>query len=148
GLRVARATGQFNCANVHLGMLAVLAAVRADREASLRWIREIGPTPTPGSRPHALAGWALAVLDLVDGRHAEAAARLASLARLGTGRGQVLVQVMATPYLVEAAAHLPHRPAATAALAAFDRWASSTASPLRRALSARCHALLAPRGGV
>ncbi|MEU8166891.1 AAA family ATPase [Micromonospora sp. NPDC049004] len=148
GLRVARATGQFNCANVHLGMLAVLAAVRADRDASLRWIREIGPTPTPGSRPHALAGWALAVLDLVDGRHAEAAARLASLARLGTGRGQVLVQVMATPYLVEAAAHLPHRPAATAALAAFDRWASSTASPLRRALSARCHALLAPRGGV
>ncbi|MEU7918870.1 AAA family ATPase [Micromonospora zamorensis] len=147
GLRVARATGQANCANVHLGMLAVLAAVRADRDTSLRRIREMGETPTPGSRPHAFAGWALAVLDLVDGRHAEAANRLASLARLGTGRGQVLVQVMATPYLVEAAAHLPCRPAATAALAVFDRWASSTASPLRRALSARCHALLAPRGG-
>ncbi|MFC5927098.1 helix-turn-helix transcriptional regulator [Micromonospora vulcania] len=147
GLRVARAAGQVNCANVHLGMLAVLAAIRADRETSLRRIREIGEAPTPGSRPHALAGWALAVLDLVDGRHAEAAARLASLARLGTGRGQVLVQVMATPYLVEAAAaDLPHRPVATAALAVFDRWASSTASPLRRALSARCHALLASRG--
>ena len=148
GLRVARATGQVNCANVHLGMLAVLAAIRADRETSLRRIREIGEAPTPGSRPHAFAGWALAVLDLVDGRHTEAATRLASLARLGTGRGQVLVQVMATPYLVEAAAHLTHRPAATAALAVFDRWASSTASPLRRALSARCHALLAPRGGA
>ncbi|MFC8299562.1 AAA family ATPase [Micromonospora orduensis] len=146
GLRVARASGQTNGANVHLGMLAVLAAVRADRDTSLRWIREIGEAPTPGSRPHALAGWALAVLDLVDGRHDEAATRLASLARLGTGRGQVLVQVMATPYLVEAAAHLAHRPAATAALTVFDRWASSTASPLRRALSARCHALLAPRG--
>lgn len=148
GLRVARATGQVNYANVHLGMLAVLAAIRADRESSLRRIREIGESPTPGSRPHALAGWALAVLDLVDGRHVEAADRLASLARPGTGRGQVLVQVMATPYLVEAAAHLAHRPAATAALAVFDRWASSTASPLRRALSARCHALLAPRGGT
>ncbi|MEU1745715.1 AAA family ATPase [Micromonospora arida] len=148
GLRVARATGQVNCAAVHLGMLAVLAAIRADRETSLRRIREIGESPTPGSRPYALAAWALAVLDLVDGRHAEAAERLASLARLGTRRGQVLVQVMATPYLVEAAAHLAHRPAATAALAAFDRWASSTASPLRRALSARCHALLAPRGGA
>lgn len=148
GLRVARATGQVNCANVHLGMLAVLAAMRADRATSLRRIREIGDAPTPGSRPHALAGWALAVLDLVDGRHAEAADRLASLARLGTGRGQVLVQVMATPYLVEAAAHLAHRPAATAALAVFDRWASSTVSPLRRALSARCHALLAPRGSA
>ena len=116
GLRVARASGQLNCANVHLGMLAVLAAIRADRDTSLRRIREIGESPTPGSRPHALAAWALAVLDLVDGRHAEAADRLASLARLGTGRGQVLVQVMATPYLVEAAAHLAHRPAATAAL--------------------------------
>ncbi|MET7670878.1 AAA family ATPase [Micromonospora luteifusca] len=148
GLRVARTSGQVNCANVHLGMLAVLAAIRADRDTSLRHLREIGESPTPGSRPHAFAGWALAVLDLIDGRHAEAADRLASLARLGTGRGQVLVQVMATPYLVEAAAHLAHRPAATAALAAFDRWASSTASPLRRALSARCHALLAPRGGA
>ncbi|MFG2049266.1 AAA family ATPase [Micromonospora sp. NPDC048935] len=148
GLRVARATGQVNYANVHLGLLAVLAAIRADRDTSLRRIREIGESPTPASRPHALAGWALAVLDLIEGRHAEAADRLASLARLGTGRGQVLVQVMATPYLVEAAAHLAHRPAAAAALAVFDRWASSTASPLRRALSARCHALLAPRGSA
>ncbi|MFC4019278.1 LuxR C-terminal-related transcriptional regulator [Micromonospora sp. GCM10011542] len=148
GLRVARDTGQVNCAHVHLGMLAVLAAIRADRDTSLRRIREIGEQATPGSRPHALAGWALAVLDLVEGRHPEAAARLASLARPRTGRGQVLVQVMATPYLVEAAAHLPHRPAALAALAVFDRWASSTSSPSRRALSARCHALLAPRGSA
>ncbi|MBQ0897168.1 helix-turn-helix transcriptional regulator, partial [Micromonospora sp. U56] len=38
--------------------------------------------------------------------------------------------------------------AAGAALAVFDRWASSTANPSRRALSARCHALLAPRGSA
>ncbi|SCL71593.1 AAA ATPase domain-containing protein [Micromonospora citrea] len=148
GLRVARDTGQVNSAGVHLGMLAVLAAVRADRDASLRRIREIGEGPAPHSRPRALAQWALAVLDLVDGRHAAAAARLTALARPGTGRGQVLIQVMATPYLVEAAAGSAHRPAAAAALAVFDRWASSTASPSRRALSARCHALLAPRGSA
>ncbi|MFC3505691.1 AAA family ATPase [Micromonospora krabiensis] len=148
GLRLARATGQANWVDVHLGMLAVLAAVRADRDTSLRRVREMRPEPAPGSRPHALAAWALAVLDLVDGRHAEAADRLASLARPGSGRGQVLVQVMATPYLVEAAAHQAHRAAATAALAVFDRWASSTASPTRHALSARCHALLAPRGSA
>ncbi|MCM0675127.1 protein kinase [Micromonospora phytophila] len=148
GLRVARATGQSNCAAVHLGMLAVLAAVRADRDTSLRRIREMGEGPQPGSRPHALARWALGVLDLVDGRHADAAARLTSLACPGTGRGQVLVQVMATPYLVEAAAQLTHRPAATTALGVFDRWAGSTANPSRRALSARCHALLAPRGSA
>lgn len=146
GLAIARATGQRTCARVHLGILAVLAAVRADRATSLARIAEIGDGATPGSRPYAYAQWALGVLDLVDGRHADAAARLASLARTGTSRGQVLVQVMATPYLVEAAAHDGGRP--TAALAVFDRWASSTASPSRRALSARCHALLAPRGSA
>lgn len=146
GLREARATGQWTCARVHLGILAVLAAMRADRATSLARIAEIGDRAAPGSRPYAYAQWALGVLDLVDGRHADAATRLASLARTGTGRGQVLVQVMATPYLVEAAAHDGRRPAA--ALAVFDRWASSTASPSRRALSARCHALLAPRGSA
>lgn len=148
GLRVARDAGQDTWAGVHAGLLAVLAAVRADREASLRLIREIGEEPAPDSRPDALARWALAVLDLLDGRPEDAAARLAALARPGTGRGQVTVQVMATPYLVEAAAATVHRPAAVAALAVFDRWADSTASPSRRALSARCHALLAPRGSV
>ncbi|MEW2379465.1 LuxR C-terminal-related transcriptional regulator [Micromonospora sp. NPDC047812] len=148
GLRFARDTGQENWAGVHLGMLAVLAAVRADRDTALRRIREIGEDPGAHSRPRALAQWALAVLDLVDNRPAAAAARLAALACPGTGRGQVLVLVMATPYLVEAAAAVADRPAAGAALAVFDRWASSTASPSRRALSARCHGLLAPRGSA
>ncbi|WP_405096044.1 LuxR C-terminal-related transcriptional regulator [Micromonospora sp. NBC_01412] len=148
GLRLARITGQATWAGVHLGMLAVLCAIRADRDAGLRLIRQIGEAPAPESRPAALARWALAVLDLVDGRPGDAAARLAGLARPGTGRGQVLVQVMATPYLVEAAVHPAHRPVAVAALAVFDRWADSTASPSRRALSARCHALLAPRGSA
>ncbi|WP_328822550.1 helix-turn-helix transcriptional regulator [Micromonospora rubida] len=148
GLRLARITGQATWAGVHLGMLAVLCAIRADRDAGLRLIRQIGEAPAPESRPAALARWALAVLDLVDGRSGDAVARLAGLARPGTGRGQVLVQVMATPYLVEAAVHPAHRPVAVAALAVFDRWADSTASPSRRALSARCHALLAPRGSA
>ncbi|MDT0528099.1 LuxR C-terminal-related transcriptional regulator [Micromonospora sp. DSM 115977] len=148
GLRIARDVGQENWAGVHLGMLAVLAAVRADRDTALRRIREIGEDPGAHSRPRALAQWALAVLDLVDNRPAAAAARLAALACPGTGRGQVLVLVMATPYLVEAAATVADRPAASAALAVFDRWASSTASPSRRALSARCHGLLAPRGSA
>ncbi|MGK5523250.1 LuxR C-terminal-related transcriptional regulator, partial [Micromonospora sp. URMC 107] len=148
GLRIARDTGQGNWAAVHLGMLAVLAAVRADRGTSLRRIRELGEDPGGHSRPRALAQWALAVLDLVDNRPAAAAARLAALACPGTGRGQVMVLVMATPYLVEAAAAVADRPAAGAALAVFDRWASSTASPSRRALSARCHGLLAPRGSA
>ncbi|MFG2062733.1 LuxR C-terminal-related transcriptional regulator [Micromonospora sp. NPDC048871] len=148
GLRVARAAGQHATAGVHLGLLAVLAAVRADHDACLGHVAELGDTAAPGSRPYALAQWALGVLDLVDARYADAADRLATLARPGTGRGQVLVQVMATPHLVEAAAHDGRTARARAALAVFDRWAGSTASPLRRALSARCHALLAPRGSI
>ena len=148
GLRVARAAGQHATAGVHLGLLAVLSAVRADHDACLGHVAELGDTAAPGSRPYALAQWALGVLDLVDGRYADAADRLATLARPGTGRGQVLVQVMATPHLVEAAAHDSRPARARAALAVFDRWAGSTASPLRRALSARCHALLAPRGSA
>ncbi|WP_233196750.1 LuxR family transcriptional regulator [Verrucosispora sp. ts21] len=148
GLRVARAAGQHATAGVHLGLLAVLSAVRADHDACLGHVAELGDTAAPGSRPYALAQWALGVLDLVDGRYADAADRLATLARPGTGRGQVLVQVMATPHLVEAAAHDGRTARARAALAVFDRWAGSTASPLRRALSARCHALLAPRGSA
>ncbi|WP_307870912.1 LuxR family transcriptional regulator [Micromonospora sp. C51] len=148
GLRVARAAGQHTTAGVHLGLLAVLAAVRSDHDASLGHVAELGDVAVPGSRPHALAEWALALLDLVDARYADAADRLAALARPGTGRGQVLVQVMATPHLVEAAAHDGRHARARAALTVFDRWAGSTASPLRRALSARCHALLAPRGSA
>ncbi|MEV0003671.1 LuxR C-terminal-related transcriptional regulator [Micromonospora sp. NPDC050980] len=146
GVRVARAAGQHACAQVHLGILAVLAAVRADRDGALARIAEIGDGAAPGSRPDAYARWALGVLDLIDARYADAVARLSALGSTGTGRGQVLVQVMATPYLVEAAAQDGGRP--SAALAVFDHWASSTVSPSRRALAARCRALLAPRGGA
>ncbi|MER5456133.1 LuxR C-terminal-related transcriptional regulator [Micromonospora sp. NPDC002389] len=148
GLLLARSGDQHASAGVHLGLLAVLAAVRADRDAGLRYVAEIGDSAAPGSRPYALAQWALSVLDLVDGRYADAADRLAALACPGTGRGQVLVQVMATPHLVEAAVGADRPAQARAALAVFDRWVGSTASSSRRALSARCHALLAPRGSA
>ncbi|MFI7024983.1 LuxR C-terminal-related transcriptional regulator [Micromonospora sp. NPDC049900] len=148
GLLLARSTDQHASAEVHLGLLAVLAAVRADRDAGLRYVAEIGDSAPPDSRPYALAQWALSVLDLVAGRYADAADRLTSLARPGTGRGQVMVQVMATPHLVEAAACAGRPAQAHAALAVFDRWVGSTASSSRRALSARCHALLAPRGSA
>jgi DNA-binding NarL/FixJ family response regulator len=53
--------------------------------------------------------------------------------------------VMATPYLVEAAAATAPR-TATGSLQAFGRWASSTGDAVRRAIAARCAALLARRG--
>ncbi|GAB7038772.1 hypothetical protein JCM9533A_26220 [Catenuloplanes niger JCM 9533] len=107
-----------------------------------------GWTGAGHGRPRALARWALGVLDLLAGRPHEAAARLGGIADPRTGRGHVLVAVMAAPDLVEAAVLAGDPGAARAALTAFDRWAASTGEPLRRALAARCHALLARRGSA
>ncbi|MFC7247897.1 LuxR C-terminal-related transcriptional regulator [Catellatospora aurea] len=150
GLRAARACGQGNYAGDHQAMLAVLCAVRGDREQALRHIRDIEVAPGTGqvNRPKALSQWALAVLDLIAGRPADTVARIAAIACPVTGRGHIVVQAMATPWLVEAAVRADDREQAVAALAGFDLWASSTGDPVRRALSARCHALLAPRGSA
>ncbi|WP_246157619.1 helix-turn-helix transcriptional regulator [Catellatospora sichuanensis] len=150
GLRAARACGQGNYAGDHQAMLAVLAAIRGDREQALRHIRDIEVAPGTGqtNRPKALSQWALAVLDLIAGRPADTVARIAAIACPVTGRGHIVVQAMATPWLVEAAVRADDREQAVAALAGFDLWASSTGDPVRRALSARCHALLAPRGSA
>lgn len=150
GLRAARACGQGNYAGDHQAMLAVLAAIRGDREQALRHIRDIEVAPGTGqvNRPKALSQWALAVLDLIAGRPADTVARIAGIACPVTGRGHIVVQAMATPWLVEAAVRADDREQAVAALAGFDLWASSTGDPVRRALSARCHALLAPRGSA
>ncbi|GAA1419444.1 helix-turn-helix transcriptional regulator [Catellatospora coxensis] len=150
GLRAARACGQGNYAGDHQAMLAVLCAIRGDREQALRHLREIEVAPGTGqvNRPKALSQWALAVLDLIAGRPADTVARIAAIACPVTGRGHIVVQAMATPWLVEAAVRADDREQAVAALAGFDLWASSTGDPVRRALSARCHALLAPRGSA
>lgn len=150
GLRAARACGQGNYAGDHQAMLAVLSAIRGDREQALRHLREIEVAPGTGqvNRPKALSQWALAVLDLIAGRPADTVARIAAIACPVTGRGHIVVQAMATPWLVEAAVRADDREQAVAALAGFDLWASSTGDPVRRALSARCHALLAPRGSA
>ncbi|WP_230687018.1 LuxR C-terminal-related transcriptional regulator [Catellatospora vulcania] len=150
GLRAARACGQGNYAGDHQAMLAVLCAIRGDREQALRHIREIEVAPGTGqtNRPKALSQWALAVLDLIAGRPADTVARIAGIACPVTGRGHIVVQAMATPWLVEAAVRADDREQAVAALAGFDLWAASTGDPVRRALSARCHALLAPRGSA
>ena len=65
------------------------------------------------NRPKALCRWALAVLDVIAGRPADAVTRLASIADMTTGNGQVVIQVMATPWLAEAAARSGEHTAAT-----------------------------------
>ncbi len=139
GLRVARAAGQHTSVGVHLGLLAVLAAVRSDRDTSLGHVAELGDAAVPGSRPHALAQWALALLDLAEARYADAADRLAALARPVPGAVRCS-SVMATPHLVEAAHDGRHARASARSLsstghACWPRGSTEAEQHFRAALS-------------
>jgi DNA-binding CsgD family transcriptional regulator len=150
GAHVARLSGQDNYRGDHLGMLAVLAAIRGEDRAARLLLRELVIPPGAGRwcRPWALSQWALAVLDVLESRPAAAVARLLSIADPSTGQGQGAIQFMAAPWLVEAAARGSDPERAAAILAGYDQWAGSTGGPLVRALSARCQGLLAPRGST
>ncbi|MBB5135260.1 DNA-binding CsgD family transcriptional regulator/tetratricopeptide (TPR) repeat protein [Thermocatellispora tengchongensis] len=145
GYRRAEETGQRNSAAQHLAWLALSAAVQGDAETCrIRSRAAIELADAHGlGLTSALSNWALAVLDLSSGNTAAAADRLRATAGSGGG-GHVVVRVIATPHFVEAAVRTGDRERARAALAVLDRWVSSTASPDRLALAARCHALLAP----
>ena len=145
-LRQAYATGQDNGACHLQAALAMFAAVTGDaatcreRAATARsyaLARGLG-------LPAALAQWALAFLDLADGRFAGAAARLRALAGFGPGHGHRAIRHLATPHYVEAAVRTGDTRVARAAHADYHRWASAVRSADDLALSARCRALLAP----
>ncbi|WP_344399436.1 LuxR C-terminal-related transcriptional regulator [Streptomyces longisporus] len=145
-LRQAYATGQDNGACHLQAALAMFAAVTGDaatcreRAATARsyaLARGLG-------LPAALAQWALAFLDLADGRFAGASARLRALAGFGPGHGHRAIRHLATPHYVEAAVRTGDTRVALAAHADYHRWASAVRSTDDLALSARCRALLTP----
>nr|BFE70955.1 hypothetical protein GCM10020092_042560 [Actinoplanes digitatis] len=154
GAALARATGQPGLAQNHLGVLAVLAALVGDRDTCMLRIRAAGVYDSangPG-QARAFCEWALALLDLVEGRPRAALHRLDSIFVGPAGRGSLVVQVAATPHLIEAYWRCdppPHTPpvARTAVLDGafepFDRWAAGTGQPYWLALRARCRALRA-----
>lgn len=145
-LRQAYATGQDNGACHLQAALAMFAAVTGDaatcreRAATARsyaLARGLG-------LPAALAQWALAFLDLAEGRYSDATARLRALAGFGPGHGHRAIRHLATPHYVEAAVRTGDTRVARAAHADYHRWASAVRSTDDLALSARCRALLAP----
>ncbi|MEU4222287.1 helix-turn-helix transcriptional regulator, partial [Actinoplanes sp. NPDC026623] len=151
---LAGATGQPGLAQSHLGILAVLAALVGDRDTCELRIRAAGVHDSargPG-QARAFCEWALALLDLVEGRPRAALHRLDAIFVGSAGRGNLIVQVAATPHLIEAYWRCdppPHTPPAarTALLDGvfepFDRWAAGTGQPSWLALRARCRALRA-----
>jgi DNA-binding CsgD family transcriptional regulator len=147
GLRLARESGQDSLAGNYLALLAALAAMTGDRQTCLLRLREAEAHPTgPGiGRVEAVGNWALAVLDLADGRYADVVTRLRGIITNRAG-GHLIVQVAATPHLVEAAVRCGQKAIAADALKVYDSWACSVGSPHWFALSARCHALLTDSG--
>ena len=138
---LAAATGQQGLYSNLAGLHAVIAAMVGDRATCRARIREARAGEV--SRAAALVDWALGILDLNDGRAAEAVPRLAGLCSLESGHGQLTIRVAATPHLVEACVRAGDVPAAREALAVFDAWARPTGNPAWLALSERCRALVA-----
>jgi DNA-binding CsgD family transcriptional regulator len=143
GLRLARESGQDTLAGNYLAVLAMFAAVTGDRSACLARLRLSPPAGQRFGRAGAFRTWALAALDLADGRHADVVRRLGELTVDRNGGGHLVVRVSATPHLVEAAVRSDRRAVAVDAVKVYDSWAASTGNPHWLALSARCHALLA-----
>ncbi|BEL02586.1 LuxR family transcriptional regulator [Actinoplanes sichuanensis] len=141
GAAVARGTGQPVLAGTHLAVLAVLAALVGDRDTALARIASVPEGP---SRP--LCEWALALLDMVDGRCPAAAERLLAVVSAPPGPGSALLRVAVVPHLLETAAQAGVRAAVEPVATTFDRWAGRTGQPNWLALRDRCRALRADDG--
>lgn len=144
GLAAATASRQRNCAVQHLTILALAAALLGDQHTALSHLDAAAPEIADRGlgRPCAIASWAHACLDLAADRPADALGRFDAMAA-GVGAPQPAIQTLATPQLVEAAVRCGRPERAARALASFDRWIAVSGGPLWRALSHRCHALLA-----
>jgi DNA-binding NarL/FixJ family response regulator len=144
GLRLARDTGNDTSACRHLATLAHLAALRGDEDACRAWAEEaLDRTAARGlGLPATLAGYALALLELGQGRPAEALARLERLLAAGPGAGSPYFAVYTVPDLVEAAVRSGRPEAAAAPLAAFDQLATLAGTPDLLAQLARCRGLV------
>ncbi|AGZ43749.1 helix-turn-helix transcriptional regulator [Actinoplanes friuliensis] len=144
GAALARATGQPGLAESHLGILAVLAALVGDRDTCVLRVREADAHDSaegPG-QARALCEWALALLDLVEGRPQATVDRLGTIFLAPSGHGNLVVQIASTPHLIEADWRCDPRTATLdGAFEPFDRWAAGTGQPSWLALRARCRAL-------
>src|SRR5699024_9928581 len=108
GLRASRESGQSIWATHHLASLAMIAAIQGDIETCQLRARAVATQAGENSLglSAALAGWALAVLELSRGNAAEAFYRLRSLVRAGPGYGHPTMRLLTAPHFVEAATRM------------------------------------------
>jgi ATP/maltotriose-dependent transcriptional regulator MalT len=143
GLRLARETGQESSVCRNLSTLALLAAMQGREDACRSYAAEALEHAVPrGLRLQAAsATWALALLDLVSSRPAEALTRLETLPA-GSQTGHPVIALLSVPDLVEAAVRADQTERGQTALAGFEQWATHTAPPWALALVPRCRGLL------
>ncbi|WP_344872301.1 LuxR C-terminal-related transcriptional regulator, partial [Nonomuraea antimicrobica] len=144
GLRLALDTRQDNTAAHHRSVLAWIAAVRGQSEecrteAEAALAQSIGQRLGPSA---GIAAWALALLDLGQGRTAQACDRLSAMADAAPGEGHPIVKIFAAADLVEAAVRTGRPERANAALDLLRSWAGPVRSPWAHALVARCRGLV------
>jgi DNA-binding CsgD family transcriptional regulator/tetratricopeptide (TPR) repeat protein len=146
GLRAAHRAGQRNTAAHHHAAQALAASIDGDADAVARHVRHAQEISLRHGLAQAatLAEWALARVDLGEGRPAEAADRLGPLVRPGPGRGHFAVWMLAVPCFVEAAARAGRGGSAGPVVEEFAEWARFGADPQAPAQLLRCRALLAP----
>jgi DNA-binding NarL/FixJ family response regulator len=138
GVHAATAIGQHNAVVDHLTILALLAALRGDADTALHRIDTATEHITQRglTRPGTFGAWAFACVDLARDRPADA------LDRLRLHPGHAGIKVMAAPHVVEAAVACGRPSTGDRALQRFEKWAHTTGSTARMALSHRCHGLL------
>ncbi|MFE2755466.1 LuxR C-terminal-related transcriptional regulator [Actinosynnema sp. NPDC059335] len=144
GVHAATAIGQHNAVVDHLTILALVSALRGDTDTAMHRIdaaaeqiaeRGLGRSGTFGA-------WAFACVDLALDRPADALDRLRLMAA-GSGGVHTGIKVMAAPHVVEAAVGCGRPGTADRALRRYEKWAGTTGSAARLALSHRCRGLLA-----
>ncbi|WP_034278299.1 AAA family ATPase [Haloechinothrix halophila] len=148
GLRLAESLGQPNCVVDHLTILAMLAALRGDRETTRLRLDDAasGVVERGLGRPGSLASWAAACADLAADRPADALHRFRRMSA-GPTWSFSPIRVMATPHYVEAAVRCGKQRDAANAVTHFERWANTTGGQARVALAHRCRGLLTDHPG-
>ncbi len=144
GLRLARETGQQATTGYFLALLASVAAQQGRAEDC----REFAEAALAAATPRrvvvvaAHASWALAQLDLAEGRPAAALERLGALTTPHDPTAYAPIALLATGDLVEAAARAGRLEGMEPFLARFERWAEWDKRTWTLATAARCRALI------
>jgi DNA-binding CsgD family transcriptional regulator len=126
-------------------VLAIVAAIRGDHEASVGYGEHVLAVATAKGLPNrsALATYALAIDDVNRGRWAEALGRFDAMAEQGSGDTDPVMAALMLPDKVEAAVRAGRPDVAREALARYEAWATHSGARFAAPRVAGCRALLA-----